>query len=126
MPVATDRLTAGENLFPLPSEPCLQRALNSFGVALARSNPSLLVRGGERLGHFSGPFRATPFPLVEDLRTVLAVKGSLRRATRSEEHTSELQSRLHLGCRLLLEKKKKQLTRNHPCQGRTCVCLPDV
>src|SRR2546422_4359582 len=34
-----------------------------------------------------------------------------RRATahpRSEEHTSELQSRLHLVCRLLLEKKKKK------------------
>src|SRR2546422_7725471 len=30
---------------------------------------------------------------------------------RSEEHTSELQSRLHLVCRLLLEKKKKN-TRN--------------
>src|SRR2546429_6159708 len=28
--------------------------------------------------------------------------------TRSEEHTSELQSRLHLVCRLLLEKKKQQ------------------
>src|SRR2546422_2924608 len=31
---------------------------------------------------------------------------------RSEEHTSELQSRLHLVCRLLLEKKKKQITYN--------------
>src|SRR5687768_17833692 len=30
----------------------------------------------------------------------------LRRVDRSEEHTSELQSRLHLVCRLLLEKKK--------------------
>src|SRR2546422_11564890 len=29
---------------------------------------------------------------------------------RSEEHTSELQSRLHLVCRLLLEKKKNKLT----------------
>src|SRR2546422_3760374 len=29
------------------------------------------------------------------------------RVVRSEEHTSELQSRLHLVCRLLLEKKKK-------------------
>src|SRR2546422_2301229 len=28
---------------------------------------------------------------------------------RSEEHTSELQSRLHLGCRLLLEKKNKNI-----------------
>src|SRR2546422_3667441 len=34
--------------------------------------------------------------------------GSARRVwLRSEEHTSELQSRLHLVCRLLLEKKKK-------------------
>src|SRR2546429_3584288 len=34
------------------------------------------------------------------------------RYNRSEEHTSELQSRLHLVCRLLLEKKKKiQTTR---------------
>src|SRR2546422_1209647 len=35
--------------------------------------------------------------------------GRRRRCeTRSEEHTSELQSRLHLVCRLLLEKKKKK------------------
>src|SRR2546422_7053568 len=31
-------------------------------------------------------------------------------ADRSEEHTSELQSRLHLVCRLLLEKKKKRIS----------------
>src|SRR2546422_8397310 len=33
--------------------------------------------------------------------------ASRSRIARSEEHTSELQSRLHLVCRLLLEKKKK-------------------
>src|SRR2546429_1524659 len=33
-------------------------------------------------------------------------RSTPRRASRSEEHTSELQSRLHLVCRLLLEKKK--------------------
>src|SRR2546429_3702983 len=33
-----------------------------------------------------------------------------RGAHRSEEHTSELQSRLHLVCRLLLEKKKNRLS----------------
>src|SRR5690625_6994554 len=32
--------------------------------------------------------------------------GFLRKVTRSEEHTSELQSRGHIVCRLLLEKKK--------------------
>src|SRR2546429_556791 len=37
-----------------------------------------------------------------------AVAESENTNTRSEEHTSELQSRLHLVCRLLLEKKKKK------------------
>src|SRR2546429_882618 len=35
-------------------------------------------------------------------------------SSRSEEHTSELQSRLHLVCRLLLEKKKDS---SHPCMS---------
>src|SRR2546422_5308391 len=34
--------------------------------------------------------------------------------SRSEEHTSELQSRLHLVCRLLLEKKKKKNNKKNP------------
>src|SRR2546429_4222231 len=40
--------------------------------------------------------------------TVRKTVGMRKDAVRSEEHTSELQSRLHLVCRLLLEKKKKQ------------------
>src|SRR4030043_167000 len=36
---------------------------------------------------------------------------------RSEEHTSELQSRLHLVCRLLLEKKKKNARRSNTSQS---------
>src|SRR2546422_4116227 len=42
--------------------------------------------------------------------------------SRSEEHTSELQSRLHLVCRLLLEKKKKHGERHchpPPCNDRS-------
>src|SRR2546429_2559205 len=39
-------------------------------------------------------------------------------ALRSEEHTSELQSRLHLVCRLLLEKKKKN-QHVYTTEGRT-------
>src|SRR5687768_17912831 len=40
--------------------------------------------------------------------TWMDVRDSLKAGNRSEEHTSELQSRLHLVCRLLLEKKKKK------------------
>src|SRR2546422_740219 len=42
------------------------------------------------------------------VRTGAALAGDEVGVARSEEHTSELQSRLHLVCRLLLEKKKKK------------------
>src|SRR2546425_2522175 len=44
--------------------------------------------------------------LLRDLATALAGQG-----VRSEEHTSELQSLAYLVCRLLLEKKKKNIRR---------------
>src|SRR2546422_2097351 len=43
------------------------------------------------------------------LRAGVNISRHGRRGQRSEEHTSELQSRLHLVCRLLLEKKKKNV-----------------
>src|SRR5690554_7502674 len=43
--------------------------------------------------------------LLYDIEEILRIIGSIQK--RSEEHTSELQSRPHLVCRLLLEKKKK-------------------
>src|SRR2546429_6669741 len=57
------------------------------------------------------PLRLTPRGrnvLALVLRGLVSVWRAYVRskATRSEEHTSELQSRLHLVCRLLLEKKK--------------------
>src|SRR2546422_7213567 len=44
----------------------------------------------------------------------------LRVTGRSEEHTSELQSRLHLVCRLLLEKKKKKIGAIVATTGSSC------
>src|SRR2546422_3644673 len=44
--------------------------------------------------------------LAPDGITIPFADGHVRQLPRSEEHTSELQSRLHLVCRLLLEKKK--------------------
>src|SRR3712207_8638637 len=43
------------------------------------------------------------------LRRTSRATGRLRHRRRSEEHTSELQSRQYLVCRLLLEKKKKNI-----------------
>src|SRR5947209_14578719 len=43
---------------------------------------------------------------------IVRAPGGIARVTRSEEHTSELQSRQYLVCRLLLE-KKKEVERRH-------------
>src|SRR2546422_7372792 len=55
---------------------------------------------------------------VKDHLKALERKGYVRR---SEEHTSELQSRLHLVCRLLLEKKKKATGQSErDCRDAKC------
>src|SRR2546429_1331348 len=55
----------------------------------------------------AGPHQIAP--VANRLRIALAHQENDGRGVgrRSEEHTSELQSRLHLVCRLLLEKKKR-------------------
>src|SRR4051812_49512128 len=57
-------------------------------------HPARSARAGSRRGRPSRP-RRTPC--------------RARRPARSEEHTSELQSHVNLVCRLLLEKKKKEI-----------------
>src|SRR5438445_4941763 len=60
-------------------------------------------------------------PWSDAPRTLSTFGGPERkwiRHRRSEEHTSELQSRQYLVCRLLLEKKKKIQKKNHTKQQR--------
>src|SRR2546429_5492033 len=60
--------------------------------------------------------RRMSFPPAARL-TRSGASSTARGSCRSEEHTSELQSRLHLVCRLLLEKKKKiHVTHAHLAQ----------
>src|SRR5438876_5586969 len=79
------------------------------------------------------PPRSTLFPYTTLFRSANAANrdrdgrcrdepGSPRK--RSEEHTSELQSPVHLVCRLLLEKKKYR-TKEGPCPPihNSCPCL---
>src|SRR5687768_18354757 len=53
----------------------------------------------------AGIFETAGAEIAEEQRRLPVLHLRLH-AARSEEHTSELQSRLHLVCRLLLEKKK--------------------
>src|SRR2546429_5165875 len=82
------------------------------------------------------PPRSTLFPYTTLFRSHLwrrvAVRGGLCHLPdcqvavprgRSEEHTSELQSRLHLVCRLLLEKKKQKAAPTTPTMRPRILCL---
>src|SRR2546422_1867512 len=55
--------------------------------------------------------KALPVPRRAICTQAGALEAERVPAKRSEEHTSELQSRLHLVCRLLLEKKKQVIQR---------------
>src|SRR5690554_7298274 len=61
--------------------------------------------GGNRFDDSNNLFAGADTGSVQTVGTGLCI--------RSEEHTSELQSRPHLVCRLLLEKKKKKRKKNY-------------
>src|SRR3712207_8560044 len=81
-------------------------------IVAAAASPTIV--GSERYGVTLGP---CALPSVQDVDGDFLDAPVLGcpEAPRSEEHTSELQSRQYLVCRLLLEKKKVK------CPLRTCV-----
>src|SRR2546422_7206031 len=78
-----------------------------------------LFRSNEAFTPLGPPARLTLTPLtaVNQVGTQHCVTATVR----SEEHTSELQSRLHLVCRLLLEKKKNN---NHQTVPYITTAMP--
>src|SRR5258707_2911686 len=80
---------------------------NALGILKAYPSPNLapFINGNQN-------FYTTALHPQNQRKDTLAVDINLTEKQRSEEHTSELQSRQYLVCRLLLEKKKK-ITPNH-------------
>src|SRR5438105_11402146 len=110
--VTTDRLSAYDVVLPtpIPEKGRVLNALANFWFARLASivpnhltgiDPESVVAPGER-DEVRG--RAMVVRRMQPLPIEAVVRGYLR----SEEHTSELQSRVDLVCRLLLEKKKKK------------------
>src|SRR2546422_4353017 len=77
----------------------------SVDLAREKQVPQIRTRRGPARVAGTGRVR---WPVVFRVPRILDIDAPFaREELRSEEHTSELQSRLHLVCRLLLEKKKK-------------------
>src|SRR3989475_623941 len=92
---------------------------------LMAGSDSLSIQVEGRGGHGSSPWNAVD-PIVAASQVVLGLQTVV---SRSEEHTSELQSQSNLVCRLLLEKKKKKETertttrpRRHTVDRRNLCC----
>src|SRR5438046_6101083 len=86
-----------------PKPVLTQPEANAVAEVVATDAASLA--GGATLDAATGmPFAVAPMPGAPAMAT------SSASCTRSEEHTSELQSLTNLVCRLLLEKKNKQTT----------------
>src|SRR3712207_7015897 len=86
-------------------------------LGLTADDQREIVQEAERLG-FDSVWTAEAYG--SDAATILgwlaAVTEKIKLGSRSEEHTSELQSRQYLVCRLLLEKKKAD--KNETVSGR--------
>src|SRR5438874_5222494 len=88
--------------------------MGSFPV-LVPPSPGLLCATGDLVADFRNEFARTFIRTVDQV-TGDQVKGILEDPLhRSEEHTSELQSRRDLVCRLLLEKKKLSIIAGRQC-----------
>src|SRR5438105_15801463 len=79
-------------------------------LAFNRPTNSLCTRFATRCGFFAA--RAAASNWSASSRVEVRTSASLGEIPRSEEHTSELQSRVDLVCRLLLEKKKKKVKKS--------------
>src|SRR5687768_18189625 len=85
-------------------------------ISRSTSKPTRCAPTPSRTGVIAGRYcqRTTtvvPGGPLDGVNVAMRYANESATARRSEEHTSELQSRLHLVCRLLLEKKKKTLRR---------------
>src|SRR3712207_7433715 len=85
-------------LFPYTT---LFRSFGGDGRAVHEHDGDWLARGSQRSHQLELPARR-----LERRAIHVFAAGAHRVVARSEEHTSELQSRQYLVCRLLLEKKK--------------------
>src|SRR3712207_7302174 len=84
-------------------------------TTLFRSPP---LRRRDRRRRARPPARLAAHPARPGRGDVPLLLHHLRAEARSEEHTSELQSRQYLVCRLLLEKKNKKNSRLRPAAER--------
>src|SRR6266550_5451185 len=98
------------------------------GLSAASAASEVSLRGPSSFSTTVGPcFPGSSTGIVSALKRQASIAATafwwLANAnaswSRSEEHTSELQSRLHLVCRLLLEKKKKNKRTTTPPNAKT-------
>src|SRR5438876_4715778 len=86
----------------------------------SRGSASMRVLQVSRGRPFTSAEHEPHFPALQFQRTARSgARWNCKAGKRSEEHTSELQSPVHLVCRLLLEKKNTHFLSCHGCLGHS-------
>src|SRR6266487_2024711 len=89
---------------PVVAWPWLRLVLVGLGISVVPLDTAVNIAFPDITGSFGLPIAMIQWVVI---CYVLTHAGLMLAFGRSEEHTSELQSPVHLVCRLLLEKKKK-------------------
>src|SRR5256884_4616800 len=113
---------AASNLGQMLNKICLKDGIGLVNIVRSAQQAEILRRiGAKHVVDSTAP------GFMDDLTNALVETGAtlafdaIGGGKRSEEHTSELQSRLHLVCRLLLEKKKNRSS--DATRGRECIVI---
>src|SRR5947208_1831974 len=116
---AVTRGGKGRVVLPAPEETKLSRG-GSARVALPTAEARRGVQHHQRrpAGSLGGGWRPGAGRYARPKRPAAAYPSRTHGSSRSEEHTSELQSPDHLVCRLLLEKKKRKCRTSAVIQQR--------
>src|SRR5690554_6601848 len=99
-----------EGIFSIEENAFLKKCLKQHQQHIKETGSPIFGIAQDKFNfEIEGKMYQMPFLLAD-----ASIQKNRLNSTRSEEHTSELQSRPHLVCRLLLEKKKKIKHSRHP------------
>src|ERR1035438_10612771 len=120
LPFRVSNESSGPGQFDMPNSVAVDSRGNVYVADLGNRRIQVFDNDGNFKSETAGPGAPWALCISPGAHQYLYSSNSNPPDSRSEEHTSELQSLRHLVCRLLLEKKKTSTTYTRPSAARRC------